>query len=119
MTMFRVLFLITYFCISFFIFFKKWYLIRTIQKVYIPNFKRFKNKFINDTPLKLLRRKRNSSVVFIIIFVIIVSGSLYSLITYVTWISIFLSYITCFFKFKAMLHEFDIFSIFSSYLTKQ
>lgn len=109
---------IIYFIICYIFFLKKWYEFIAINKVYIPDYISSEELFVNDTPLRILKRRRNT-IIILIILIISLTALFFSRITfYLTLGSIVLSLLTSIFTFNARIYDFGIFSKFSNYLVK-
>lgn len=112
---------ILYFIFATKIYYKYISQIRIITKVYIPDFTEFRKKFINDMPLKILKRKR----LYIIIFFILAFATSFFFFSILTFcINIFafiIAYLLSIFTINIStisLHM-SIFELFNDYLTKK
>lgn len=109
---------IIYFIICYIFFLKKWYEFIAINKVYIPDYISSEKLFINDTPLRVFKKRRNT-IIILVILIISLTALFFSRITfYLTFGSIILSLLTTIFTFNAKIYDFEIFSMFSNYLVK-
>lgn len=105
--------------IWFFIFYlKKWYLYLAITRVYIPNFKESENEFINDVPLKSLKKSKNNIYLTFTGSVIILTIFFFKTPAFYINIVIFiLSFIISIFTFDCSVYENQVFKMFANYLT--
>lgn len=105
--------------ICLFIFYlKKWYLYLAITRVYIRNFKESENEFINDIPLKILRKQKNKIyLTFIIWFTILILFFFKTPAFYLNIVLFILSFIISIFTFNRGSYENHIFKMFANYLT--
>lgn len=98
---------------------KKFWLLRAINTVYIPDFIHSRNEFINDKPLIILKKQRNEIyIVLILWFLVPIILFFKTPFFYVNTLLFILTYIFSILTFNRNIFDNDIFGRFSNYLTK-
>lgn len=110
---------VIYFACCYIFFLKKWYELLAISKVYIPDFISSRDFFINDKPLNILKNRRNTIIILIIVTIFLIAIFFNNATFYLTLASLVSSFFTSLFTFNARIFENKIFSIFSNYLSNE